>query len=154
MATVLSLLFERKRTPAPISSEGWRTLRPSWTLRLVFSACIALTALIVFFLLSGGSTRPDAVTQDLSACALAAFFGLGAAYLWWMMYGYMYAWKGDELRIRGILGREIFHPLSGICSIKRRDNLGDYKIEFSDGSRLSFSAYLLGGITGITVTVH
>jgi hypothetical protein len=74
----------------------------------------------------------------LAACAA------GALYTAWMAYGRTAAWKGNELRVRRLWGRETVHRLSDAVHVRRSDRLGAYRITFRDGSRLWLAAYQHG----------
>ena len=144
VAVALAAAAERGQGLARRGADGWRALRPSWFAHVAFVGCAAITALIAHFLLKGGSTRPDAHTQNLYALGLAIAFGFGAVYVGWTVYGRVIAWKDDELRVRTVLGRETVQPIANVGSLKKSDALGEYRIRFLDGSTLRFSAYLHG----------
>ena len=144
IAVALATLAQRKQRSAATDREGWKALRSSWLLNGTFVACVAFTALIAVFLLSGGSSRPDAPTQNLYALGLAVAFGLGAIYLGWTTYGRTIAWNDTELRVRMISGRETVRSISDVQSVSKSDARGDYRIMFRDGSKLVFSAYMHG----------
>ena len=144
VAVGLATLVQRRQKSAMTDGEGWKTLRSSWLLNGTFVACVAFTALISYFLLSGGSSRADAQAQNLYALALAIVFGLGAIYLGWTTYGRTIAWNDRELRVRTVAGRESVRSISDVQSIRKSDAHGDYRITFRDGSKLVFSAYMHG----------
>ena len=144
VAVALAAVAQRSQKSALADGENWKALRSSWLLNGTFVACVAFTALITYFLLSGGSPRPDAQTQNLYALALAVAFGLGAIYLGWTTYGRSIAWNDKELRVRTVAGRETVRSISDVQSVRKSDARGDYRIKFRDGSTLVFSAYMHG----------
>jgi hypothetical protein len=144
VAVVLAAVAQRGQRSARIGADGWRLLRPSWLLHGTFFGCSAFASFITGILLSGGSSRPNADTQNLYAVALGAGFGLCALYVGWTTYGRTVAWKGKELRVRTAFGRESVRRFSDVRSIKKSESRGDYRVSFLDGSTLGFSAYLHG----------
>jgi hypothetical protein len=144
VAAVLAALAQRSQRAARMTEDGWRVLRPGWFIHATFVGCVALSSLITFSLITGGSTRSDAQTQNLYALALAIAFGLGALYVAWTSYARTLAWKGNDLRFRTITGRDEVRGISHVRSIRKSDARGDYRICFLDGSKLVFSAYLHG----------
>jgi hypothetical protein len=109
-----------------------------------FVGSVIFTGLMAYLLLSRGSPRPDAETQNLYFFALAISFGCGAVYIGSIAYGRTIAWKGNQLRVRTLAGRETLRFISDVRYVKKRDLLSDFRIEFKDGSTLTFSPYLSG----------
>jgi len=144
IAALLSALALRNQRKASLCDEDWRTLRPGWFLHGTFIGCCAFVALAVTFLLGGGSSLPDAETQNLSAVGILASFALMAAYLWWIAYARSIAWKDGTLRVRWAFGRERLWRFAEVSSVKERDFLGDCRIRFTDGSSMTFSLYVHG----------
>ena len=144
VAVALAAVAQRNQRSARTSADGWRVLRPSWFLHGTFLGCAAFAALIAYFLLSGGSSRADANTQNFYAVILGVGFGLCALYVGWTTYGRAIAWNDNQLRVRTIFGSEFVRPFSDVAAIKKREARGDYRIEFLDRTALVFSAYLHG----------
>lgn len=144
IAAVLSLLALRSQKNATVSKDGWKTLRPSWLLHGTFIGCIALASLFAYVLFRGGSTLPDAETQNLYLVGLMISFGVVAAYIWWTTYAQTIAWKGRQLRVSSALGREWVRKFAEVSSVETSDFRGDCRIHFSDGSAVIFSTYLHG----------
>jgi hypothetical protein len=144
IAAVLWPLALRKQKAAEISSDGWKTLRPSFLLHGIFILGFALTSLFAYVALSGGSSLPDAETQNLSLAALLTAFAVMTVYLGWTTYAQTIAWKGQELRVRRAFGKERHWHFTEIRSIKESDIRGDCRIRFNDSSGIIFSTYLHG----------
>lgn len=144
VAAVLCSLAVRNQQNAEISSDEWKTLRPSFFLHVIFILGFALTSLFAYIAFSGGSSLPDADTQNLYLVGLLTAFGVMTIYLWWTTYAQTIAWKGQELRVRRAFGKERHWHFTEIRSIKESDFRGDCCIRFSDGSGIIFSAYLHG----------
>lgn len=144
IAAALCSLALRKQKDAEISSDGWKTLRPSFLLHGIFILGFALTSLFAYLALSGGSSLPDAETQNISLAVLLAAFAAMTIYLWWTTYAQTIAWKGRELRARRVFGKERHWSFTEIRSIKESDFRGDCRIRFNDGSGIIFSSYLHG----------
>ncbi|MDA7788028.1 hypothetical protein N8940_02210 [Sphingomonadaceae bacterium] len=144
IAAVLSALALRSQKTAAANRDGWKTLGPNWFLHSTFIGSFALTSLFACVLVSGGSSLPDAETQNISLVGLMATFGIMTAYLWWTIYAHALAWKGRQLRVRSALGQEWTRNFSKISSIKISEFRGDCRIRFSDGSAVIFSTYLHG----------
>lgn len=106
--------------------------------------CIGFVGFTGFFLLSGGSSRPDADKQNIFALALLIGFGVGAFYTAWACYGRTIMWKGKEIRVRTRLGTEIVRHLSDVLLVTKSEATGEYRLKFRDGSTLRFSAYFHG----------
>jgi cytochrome bd-type quinol oxidase subunit 2 len=144
IATVLCAIALRNQKAAKISSDGWKTLQPSPLLHGIFILGLALTSLFAYIALSGGSSLPDADTQNLSLATLLTAFAVMMVYLWWTTYAQTIAWKGQRLRVRYVFGKERHWQFSEIRSIKVSDFRGDCHIRFNDGSGIIFSLYLHG----------
>lgn len=144
VAFALVTVAERKQKSARPNVDGWHTLRPGWLLNGVIVGCALLAGLMGYLLLSGGSTRPDADTQNIYAALLLAGFGGAAAYFGWTCYGRTVMWKGNKLRLRTSLGREVMHRMSDVSSVTKSEMWGEYRLTFRDGSSLRFSAYFHG----------
>lgn len=144
IAAVLCSLALRNQKAAEISSDGWKTLRPSLLLHGIFILGFALTSLFAYIAFSGGSALPDADTQNLFLVGLLTAFGMMTIYLWWTTYAQTIAWKGQELRVRRAFGKERHWQFTEIRSIKESEFRGDCCIRFNDGSGIIFSAYLHG----------
>lgn len=144
IAIVLVAVAERTQRPARSNVEGWRVLRPSWLQQMTIVGCAAFAALMAGLLLSGGSTRAGAETQNIYLLVLAVAFGLATVYLGWASYGRSIRWKGDELRIRAAFGPERIYHFSEIRSVKKSEALGEYRLKFSGGTTIGISAYLHG----------
>lgn len=144
IAAVLCSLALRKQRAAEISSDGWNTLRPSFLLHGIFVLGFALTSLFAYISLRGGSSLPDAETQNLSLAVLLTAFAVMTIYIWWTTYAQTIAWKGQVLRVRRAFGKERHWHFTEIGSIKESDFRGDCRIRFNDGSGIIFSSYLHG----------
>jgi hypothetical protein len=143
-AVAVVMLAERTQKPAIMRSGGWTALRPSWLLHGCMILCIGFGALMIYFLLSGGSSRPDASTQNMFALMLLAVAAAGAVYGGWTSYGRKIMWKGNELRIRSPLGREVLQRLSDVVEVTKSETRGEYRVTFRDGSKFWFSAHMHG----------
>jgi hypothetical protein len=143
-ALALGALAERTQRSAKRLLDGWHALRPSWLVHGCMVLCIGFVGLISYFLLRGGSSRPDATTQNLVASLLLAGAAWGAIYVGWTSYFRTIMWKGNELRVRTIIGREIVQRFSDVTKVTSRDMRGEYCVTFRDGSRLCFSEYMHG----------
>ena len=144
IAAVFCSLALRNQKVAGVSSDGWKTLRPSFYLHCIFILSVTLTSLFAYIALSGGSSLPDADTQNLSLVGLLTAFGMMTIYLWWTTYAQTIAWKGQELRVRRAFGKERHWYFTEIRSIKESASRGDCCIRFNNGSGIIFSTYLHG----------
>ncbi|GMN04175.1 hypothetical protein MTsPCn3_29060 [Erythrobacter sp. MTPC3] len=144
IAAVLCYFALRNQRNARVSSDGWKTLCPSFFVHAIFILGVALTSLFAYIVFSGGSSSPDADTQNLYLVGLLTVFAGMMIYLWWTAYAQTIAWKGRSLRVRRALGKDRHWDFSEIRSFKESDFSGDCWIQFSDGSRVIFSTYLHG----------
>ena len=135
---------ERTQRSATKLPDGWRALRPGWLIHCVMVLCIGFAGLISYFLLRGGSGRPDAFTQNLFACLLLAVAVGGAAYIGWTSYFRTIIWKGNELRVRRFLAPQIVRRFSDVTQITIGAMRGEYRVTFRDGSRFWFSEHMHG----------
>lgn len=144
VAAGLISVAERTQKSASVTFDGWRALHPGW---LINGTIVGVTAIAAFtggFLLSGGSSLPDAATQNGMAALLFALFAASALYMAWTTYGRTVMWKGNELRFRSVLGSESLRRISDATDVKKSEMRSEYRITFRDGSRLWFSAHLHG----------
>lgn len=144
VAFALVAIAERKEKLARTNSGGWKTLRAGWLMNGITLGCSGFAVLMGYFLLSGGSTRPDADTQNIAALLLLLGFGAGAFYFAWIGYGRTIMWKENELRVRTRFGRETVRYISDLSSITKSELRGEYRLTFRDGSTLWVSAYFHG----------
>lgn len=140
----LVALDKRAQMSATKLPDGWRALRPGWLIHGGMVLCIGFAGLISYFLLRGGSDRPDAVTQNLFACLLLAVAIGGAAYIGWTSYVTTIIWKGDELRVRRVLAPQTVRRFSDITQVTNSTMRGEYRVTFRDGSRFWFSEHMHG----------
>ena len=124
--------------------KGWKTLCPSLLLLGTFIGSFALTSLFAYIAFTGGSSLPDADTQNLYLLGLLCSFGLLTVYLWWTSYAQEVAWKGRTLRVRNVFGREQIREFTEISSVKKSEFRGDFRIRFRNGSAVIFSIYMHG----------
>ncbi|HEX9965473.1 MAG TPA: hypothetical protein VGB04_10880 [Allosphingosinicella sp.] len=103
----------------------------------------AISALAAYILLAG-SSLPDADTQGFVAAVLVLGCGSGIIYFLWTGYGRTILWKGNELSVRTIFGREQVRRIPDVSRVSRNEMLGDYKLTFKDGSTLRVSAHFHG----------
>jgi hypothetical protein len=100
----------------------------------------------MYFFWTGGSALPDASTQNLVAGGMLALAATGSVYMAWMAYGRTVRWKGNELRVRSLLGTERTHRFSDVTAVHKSELRGDYRLTFRNGSTLWLpSAYFDGG---------
>jgi hypothetical protein len=144
VAFALVTIAERRQKSATTLHDGWKALRPGWLINGAIVGCTAFAALMGYFLLSGGSSRPDAATQNGYAVLLLTASVAGAAYIAWTTYGRTVMWKGNELRVRSLSGCETVQRISDVTSARKSEMLGEYRVRFRDGKRLWFSAHLHG----------
>lgn len=144
VAFALITLAEWKQKSATTLHDGWKVLKPSWLINATIIGCTAFAALIGYFLLAGGSSRPDAATQNGFALLLLAISAVGALHRAWTAYGHTLMWRGNELRDRSLFGNETVHRISHVVEAKKGEMMGEYRLTFRDGSNLRFSAYLHG----------
>ena len=143
-AIALAGLAARTQKSAAMLHDGWRGLRPSWLVHCSMVFCFGFAGVISYFLLNGGSGRTDASTQNLVACLLLAAVVGGAIYIGWTSYFITVQWKGNKIRIRPIIGRDIVHKFSDVAKVKNAEIYGVYRLKFRDGSRLWFSEHMHG----------
>lgn len=144
VAGALMVLAERQPQPARGHPDGWRRLSGGWLLNATIICCLAMVALPVFMLLNGGSARPDSATQNMYAVGLAFAFSVMAAAVWWVAHGRRIRWKGDDLVVRDMFGREKNYRFSDLMAFDKREGWGDYRCRFRDQQCLKFSIYLAG----------
>lgn len=144
IASGLVTLAARTQKSAAKSHGGWRVLRAGWLINGLIICSIALAALMAYFLLSGGSTLPDASSQNGYAVLLFAAFTACAFCMAWTGYGRTIMWKGYDLQTRAVARKAITRRLSDVTNVRKSEMLGTYRITFRDGSGLWFSAYMHG----------
>lgn len=144
MAFALITLAVRNQSGAKRDPDGWNILWPNWLLNGLIIASSALALLMAWFLIEGGSTRPDAGAQNGYALLLLILSAAAAAYFGWTTYGRTIMWRDDELRVRSRRGAEVTRNISDICSVAKSEGLGEYRLTFRDGSTLRLSAWLNG----------
>lgn len=144
VAFALVTISERKQRSATTTQDGWQALRPGWLLSGTVVGCGALAAFMGYFLLSGGSSRSDAATQNNLALLMLTVFTAGALYVAWTTYGRTVAWKADELRVRAVFGQETVRHFADIVAVSKSEMRGEYRVSFRDGSHLWLSAHLHG----------
>lgn len=143
-AFALITLAELTQRSATERTDGWKTLRPSWLIHGFMILCLSFAGLMSYFLLSGGSSRADAFTQNIFALLLLAIAAAGAIYGAWTSYFRTIMWKGDELRIQPALRLEVERRFSDVTEVVKSETRGEYRVTFRDGSRFWFSAHLHG----------
>lgn len=140
----LVTLAERTQKSAAIVHGGWKALRAGWLINGCIVGSAALAAFFVYFFFSGGSALPDAKAQNgMAALLLAASTGY-VLYLVWIVLGRSIMWKGNELRIRTVTGKETTRRISDVTHVMKHETLGEYRLTFRDQSTLRFSAHLHG----------
>lgn len=140
IAFAVGAVARRRQKPAVLRHGGWKALRPSWLSiqTVAVAGCAAFASFLAWFLASGGSTRPDAATQNAIALLLLCASLAAAAWVAWTYYGRTIMWRGDELRVRTLFGRENVRRVSEVKDVTESDFAGDYRVTFRDGSRLRF----------------
>ncbi len=144
VAYALLSLAKRTQGSATATPDGWKKLRAGWLINGIIVGVTASAAFIAWFLLSGGSTLPDAARQNGFAILLFAAFAASASYTAWTTYGRTIGWKGDALLVRSVSGCESLKRISDVVEVKKREMRGEYRITFRDGSSLWFSAHMHG----------
>jgi len=144
VASVLIALAKRTQGASTKLRDGWQALRPGWLIHAAMAFCVGFGGLLSHFLLSGGSSRADASTQNLIALLLFAAAAGGATYVGWTCYLRTIIWKGDELRVRPILGHETARRLSDVAKVTSSEMRGEYRLIFQDGSRIWLSEHMHG----------
>ncbi len=143
-AATLFAVAERWQKPARRTADGWRVLRPGWLINFVLAICAGLAALMSYIVLFVGSSLPDAETQMAVGALVAGGCWLACIYYGWTSYGRTILWKGNELRVRTIFGRDRVRRIPDVAKVSRSEALGEYKLTFKDGSTLWLSAHLHG----------
>lgn len=144
LAIALVTLAERRQRAGYRGADGWTVLRPGWLIKFAILLCTVLTAVIGWFLWSGGSTRADAATQNLYALGLMLFFAVGAVHVVWAAYSRTIAWNAEALRIGRALRGETVRSIAELASAERIDARSEYRLTFRDGSKLGISTYFDG----------
>lgn len=144
ISAILAAVALRTQRGAARSNDGWRTLRASWFEIGILTVAVAFSGLLAFVILSGGSTRPDAVRQNLAITALFLASAGGTLYGGWHAFGRIVRWKGDELRVRGAGRRESVYRLSNVVRVSKHGALGCYRLHFTSKRSLRFSMYMHG----------
>ncbi len=144
IAVILAGAAQRTQRTARLRGDGWHTLRPGWLLHGAFAGSLALSAFIGWILLKGGSTRPDAATQNLYALGLATAFGSGALYMAWLNYGRTIAWQGTTICIKSLFSKEKRISFGDVQKIHHDEAQGEYRITFGGGLKLVLSPYFHG----------
>jgi len=144
VAAILVAWSERASKPAQLDGNGWRKLRAGWLLNGTMLGCAAISTATLAFLLSGGSSRPDAAEQNAAGVGLVLAFGAMTLWTAWSAHGRIIAWRGDTLRVCTITGRETLLRVSQASLVRKREASGEWHVLFRDGSRLRFSVHLAG----------
>lgn len=143
LAIIVSIAFHTQKH-ARINAEGWHVLRPDWLLNGVTLVSVGLTIFICYVWLFVGSSRPDAASQMVICRVLAIAFGLATLYIVWFCHWRIFLWRDDTLRVRTLLGGETRYRISDIRLVVGNEEIGEYRIKFSDGSRLRLPTHLHG----------
>ena len=141
---VLVAAARRSQKPARRSAGGWKTLRAGWLLDGTIVAGAGAAALTGYVLLFVGSSRPDADVQMTYVLLLFIGFAVATVYSAWLGYGRTIMWKGNQLRVRTVLGHGVVRRISDVRSVTRSERLGEYRLTFEDGSTLRLSADMHG----------
>ena len=144
VAAALVSLSERKQKAARITSDGWRTLSAGWLANTTIILCAYFSCLTAYFLLNGGSRRPDADIQNISSVTLLLISLLGGCYTAWSVYGRRISWKGNQLRLRTAFGHQMVQKFSDVTSAQRSDWRGEYRLNFKNGTSLWVSVHMNG----------
>jgi hypothetical protein len=140
----LVTLANRTQKSAAKAEGGWNALHTGWLINGTIAGSAALAALFGYFLVSGGSARPDAQTQNAIAALLLVSFTGYALYIAWLVFGRTIMWKGYELRVRTLTGKEVIRRITDVTHVMKHEKLGEYRLTFRDQSTLRFSAHQHG----------
>ena len=143
LAAALLALSNRMQKPARKNAGGWKVLRPGWLVNAAMLGLAAIATLAAYILLVG-SSLPDAATQERFAAMLMLGCGSASLYYLWTGYGRTILWKGNELRVRTIFGREQVRRISDLSRVGRNEMLDEYILTFKEGSGLRVSAQFHG----------
>ena len=144
IALGLITLAQRRQKSAAIAKDGWKALRSGWLVNGCIIGTAALAAFFGYFLLNGGSALPDAQTQNGIAAVFLAVSASYVLYMAWMVFGRTIMWKGRELRVCTVTGKEATRQIADVTHIAKLEFLGEYRLTFRDKSTLRFSAHLSG----------
>lgn len=144
VAIGLIALAERTQKSATLSSHGWKILKAGWFLNGIIVGGAAMAMLPAGVLLSGGSSLPDAASQNTAAALLCAALLAMTLYVAWIVHGQTIMWKGDKLRVRRIWGGTMLQRTCNVMSVRKSEACGEYRIAFRDGAALRFSAHMHG----------
>jgi hypothetical protein len=144
VAAALVTVAERRQGPAQKNAEGWKVLRPGWLVIFFLVISAGLAALMSYIVLFVGSSLPDAKTQMAAGLIIVVVCWFACIHYGWTSYGRTVMWKGNELRVRTIFGRERMRRIPDVSRVSKSEALGEYKLTFKDGSALRLSAYSHG----------
>jgi hypothetical protein len=144
IASIVCAVAERRRKAVVVDCFGWRTLRPGRLMIATIVGCCAMAALPAYILATGGSTRPDADTQNIFAALLAVGFGYAAFYASRSAFAQHISWNDRTLRIARSSGPVKEHRLDDAVSIELGEWSGLHCVRFNDESTVRFSSQLRG----------
>lgn len=142
-AAGLTFYVRRRPARAVQDDEGWRSLLPRPVLHAVTLLGAVMPALPAWALLSGGSQRPDAATQNMWAGVLAIGFGMMTLYVAWLTHGTRISFREDTLRVRGLLETREY-PYADILSCRKSAMTDELVLTLRGGRRLRLSEYFSG----------
>lgn len=140
----LITLAQRRQKSAAIVNHGWKALRSGRLVNGCIIGTAALAAFFGYFLLNGGSALPDAQMQNSIAAAFLTASASYVLYMTWMVFGRTIMWKGRELRVCTVTGKEATRHIADVTDITKLEFLGEYRLTFRDKSTLRFSEHLNG----------
>jgi len=75
---------------------------------------------------------------------LAIAMALGALVVAWFGFSQSVSWRGDELRVRPLVGRSVSERFRDLAGIEWRPVASVLRLTFSDGYVLNLSPYMNG----------
>ncbi|MDJ0977875.1 MAG: hypothetical protein QNI87_05005 [Erythrobacter sp.] len=128
----------RSLKSAPVDSEGWQWVRPSFMHHFAVVGSLLFSLLMWWLYFFVGSARADAEYQETGMLLLALAFGLGALVVWWLFYANRICWRDDRIRL-WTLRRFTEYSFDEIVEIKQANGEGNWRITFEDGRSATVS---------------
>src|SRR5689334_15585198 len=128
---------------APISSDGWRRLRPGGMINLALVFGAALSWLPIVLLLSDSPI--DRRSGNVLLClALLLVFGGMTLCIGWLYYIRRIEWLGDRFRVWVPIWGKTYYDFADVAALTPSWDGTDCKVLMKTGSVIRISIYLRG----------
>ncbi|MES2753993.1 MAG: hypothetical protein V4659_04945 [Pseudomonadota bacterium] len=143
IAAALGAIALRTQGTPKVDHDGWKTLTPSWLLHMSVFLGAVMTAGVVYFFAIGGSSLPDANSQNVFAMGLGIAFAVMTAWCAWLTYLQKISWNSSSIR-RSALGQTSVFDRQEFVRVRESSFLGTHRIIFRGGSSIRFFKYANG----------